>query len=61
VGADGSAGGILSRSTYNLILSCLHPDSRASVSDAKLAQAFDAFKTVGDAPRRPQPSGSPGS
>lgn len=35
--------GIMDRATFNLIRSCLHPDSRASVSDKKLYDAFHAF------------------
>lgn len=35
--------GILSRSDYDLIRSCLHPDSRLSVTDQKLANAFRVF------------------
>jgi len=35
--------GVFTKSDYNLIKSCLHPDSRASVSDEKLANAFRLF------------------
>lgn len=35
--------GLMPRATYRLILSCLHPDSRKSVSDEKLAAAMNAF------------------
>jgi hypothetical protein len=35
--------GILTRADYDLIRSCLHPDSRASASDQKLAKAFRVF------------------
>jgi ADP-ribose pyrophosphatase YjhB (NUDIX family) len=35
--------GIFSRGDYDLIRSCLHPDSRASASDQKLAKAFRTF------------------
>ena len=35
--------GIFTKADYNLIKSCLHPDSRASVSDEKLANAFRVF------------------
>lgn len=34
---------ILTRADYDLIRSCLHPDSRASASDQKLANAFRVF------------------
>jgi hypothetical protein len=36
--------GIMTGAVYKLILSCLHPDSRKSVSERKLAEAFRAFK-----------------
>lgn len=36
--------GLMPRKTYRLILSCLHPDSRASVSDDKLRDARMAFE-----------------
>ncbi len=35
--------GIFTRADYDTIRSCLHPDSRLSVSDEKLAQAFRLF------------------
>jgi hypothetical protein len=35
--------GIFTRAEYDLIRSCLHPDSRASASDRKLANAFRSF------------------
>jgi hypothetical protein len=35
--------GIITRGDYDLIRSCLHPDSRLSVSDEKLGQAFRVF------------------
>lgn len=38
--------GLLSKSTFMLILSCLHPDSRVSVSQGKLAEAFRVFRTL---------------
>jgi transposase len=38
--------GIMQREIYRLILSCLHPDSRANVSDEKLAEAFQAFRRL---------------
>jgi transposase len=31
---------------YNLILGCLHPDSRLSVSDARLGEAFRLFNSL---------------
>jgi hypothetical protein len=36
--------GVFSRDEYRMILSCLHPDSRGSVSDKRLREAFEAFK-----------------
>jgi hypothetical protein len=36
--------GIMPRNVFRLILSCLHPDSRASVSDRKLNEAFHEFE-----------------
>lgn len=35
--------GIMSRATFNLIRSALHPDSRKSLSDKRLTEAFAAF------------------
>ena len=35
--------GIMDKATFRLIWSALHPDSRKSISDKKLAEAFDAF------------------
>lgn len=35
--------GVMTRADYDVIRSCLHPDSRASVSDEKLASAFRVF------------------
>ena len=35
--------GIITRADYDVIRSCLHPDSRLSVSDSKLAKAFRIF------------------
>jgi hypothetical protein len=35
--------GAMTRAEYNSILSCLHPDSRKSVSDRKLADTFTLF------------------
>lgn len=35
--------GALTRTQFDVIRSCLHPDSRRSVSDAKLAEAFRIF------------------
>lgn len=40
-----SAKGVVTQDEYNLIRSCLHPDSRASVTDEKLAKAFRVFNT----------------
>ena len=37
------AKGLITPDEYNLIRSCLHPDSRASVTDEKLAAAFRVF------------------
>jgi len=37
------AKGLITPDEYNIIRSCLHPDSRASVSDKKLAEAFRVF------------------
>lgn len=37
------ASGVMSLRDYNIILSCLHPDSRISTSDEKLAAAFRLF------------------
>jgi len=36
--------GVMTRKMYTLILSCLHPDSRNAVTDAKLKAAFIAWK-----------------
>ena len=38
------ARGVMSLRDYNTILSCLHPDSRKSASDEKLATAFQLLK-----------------
>jgi hypothetical protein len=37
------AKGLITLDDYNVIRSCLHPDSRASATDKKLATAFDVF------------------
>ena len=37
------AKGLIPAADYNLIRSCLHPDSRSSVTDEKLAAAFRLF------------------
>jgi uncharacterized coiled-coil protein SlyX len=37
--------GIMDKATYNLIWSCLHPDSRKSTTDGKLSRAFNAFES----------------
>jgi hypothetical protein len=36
--------GLMTKQEYNLITSCLHPDSRASVSPDRLAEAFRLWK-----------------
>ena len=38
--------GVMDKATFNLIWSALHPDSRKSISDAKLARAFDTFTSL---------------
>lgn len=38
--------GILSRANYDLIRSSLHPDSRLSITDEKLAEAFRMFNEL---------------
>lgn len=38
--------GIMDKATFKLIWSALHPDSRKSISDRKLAEAFDAFSRM---------------
>ncbi|WP_407687229.1 hypothetical protein [Mycobacterium sp. HUMS_1102779] len=38
-----AAKGLITPDEYNVIRSCLHPDSRASASDRKLARAFRVF------------------
>ena len=38
--------GIMRRETYRAILSCLHPDSRKSTSDDKLAEVFQKFREL---------------
>ena len=35
--------GLMSKDTFNTIRRALHPDSRNSISDKKLGEAFDAF------------------
>jgi hypothetical protein len=35
--------GLFNRADFDLIRSCLHPDSRASASEDKLAKAFRLF------------------
>jgi hypothetical protein len=37
------AKGLITPDEYNVIRACLHPDSRASATDKKLARAFDVF------------------
>jgi hypothetical protein len=36
----------VTHATYRAILSCLHPDSRAALSEQKLTEAFVAFKRL---------------
>jgi hypothetical protein len=38
--------GVMDKATFNKIRRCLHPDSRRSVSDKVLAEAFDAFMAL---------------
>jgi hypothetical protein len=38
--------GVMDKATFNKIRRCLHPDSRHSVSDKVLADAFDAFMAL---------------
>jgi hypothetical protein len=38
--------GAMTRATFNLVLSCLHADSRQSASDDKLHRAFLAFNRL---------------
>jgi hypothetical protein len=38
--------GVMDKPTFKLIWSALHPDSRNSISDKKLAEAFDKFSTM---------------
>jgi len=38
--------GIMSKSDFKLIWSALHPDSRKSISDKKLGEAFDTFSSL---------------
>ncbi len=38
--------GIMDRASYRKIISCLHPDSRKSLSDEKLSEAFQLFGKV---------------
>ena len=38
--------GVMNRESFRLILSCLHPDSRAGISDARLAEAFQLFREL---------------
>ena len=35
--------GFMNKAAFRLIWSALHPDSRRSITDKKLAEAFDAF------------------
>jgi len=38
--------GVMSRESFRLVLACLHPDSRAGVSDERLAEAFQLIKEL---------------
>jgi hypothetical protein len=38
--------GAMSKETFNTIRRALHPDSRASISDQKLGEAFDTFMSL---------------
>lgn len=38
--------GVMSRENFRLIMACLHPDSRAGVSDERLAEAFQLVKEL---------------
>jgi predicted transcriptional regulator len=38
--------GFMDKDTFKLIWSALHPDSRKSITDKKLAEAFDAFSRM---------------
>lgn len=38
--------GAMEKTTFNTIRRALHPDSRNSISDAKLAEAFDTFMSL---------------
>src|SRR6516162_4683139 len=38
--------GAMSKETFNTIRRALHPDSRQSISDKKLAEAFDTFMSL---------------
>jgi hypothetical protein len=38
--------GIMDKASFRLIWSALHPDSRKSISDRKLAEAFDVFSRL---------------
>jgi transposase len=38
--------GLMTKETFNTIRRALHPDSRTSISDRKLAEAFDAFMAL---------------
>lgn len=37
--------GVMTKAEYNTIVACLHPDSRLSVSDEKLADAFRILRS----------------
>jgi hypothetical protein len=38
--------GLMNKDTFNIIRRALHPDSRNSISDRKLGEAFDAFMAL---------------
>ena len=38
--------GVMTKSELNILLACLHPDSRMSASDEKLAEAFRIIRSV---------------
>jgi hypothetical protein len=38
--------GLMSKADYNKIMSCLHPDSRKSITDEKLVEAFQIWRKL---------------
>jgi hypothetical protein len=38
--------GLMTKATYNKIASCLHPDSRNSVTDVRLVDAFQIWRSL---------------